>query len=77
MLYPLTLAMISRITNTNPTYHDEATLQYYSITHVALALFVVITLMCLSTDLSFFMQVSSMGVIFIIMMVVFMIITGM
>lgn len=76
MLYPLTLAVYAWSTNTDPVFHTEATLDYYSTSHVALVLFVVLTVICLKTDLSFFMQVSSAGVIFIMMLILFIIAKG-
>ena len=76
MFYPMTLAVYAWTSGTDPTFHNEPTLQYYSITHIALLLFLFLTIICLKTDLSFFMQVSSAGVIFLMMLIIFIIAKG-
>ena len=54
----------------------EPTLEYFSTSYTALILFLVLTVMCWKADLSFFMHVSSVGVIFIMMLIIFIVITG-
>ena len=76
MLYPMTLAVFAWTTGIDPQFHTEPTLEYYSQTYIAIFLFLAVTLICLQTDLSFFMKVSSAGVIFIIMLIGFIVKTG-
>ena len=76
MFYPMTLATYAWSTGTDPTFHTEPTLQYYSITHIAIGMFLFLTVVCLKTDMSFFMQVSSAGVIFLMVLILFIITKG-
>ena len=76
MLYPMTLALFAWFTGIDPTFHTEPTLEYYSQTYMALFIFLILTLICLRTDLSFFMKVSSAGVIFIVILIIFIAVTG-
>ena len=76
MLYPMTLAMYAWTTGNDPVFHEEPTLQYYSTFYVAVGLFIFLTMLCLKTDLSFFMKVSSVGVVFLLMLIVFIVIKG-
>ena len=76
MLYPMTLAMYAWTTGNDPEFHEEPTLRYYSTSYVAVGLFFFLTMVCLKTDLSFFMKVSSVGVVFLLMLIVFIVIKG-
>ena len=75
-LYPLTLALYAWTTGDDPQFHEEPTLQYYSTSYVALGLFLFLTAVCLKTDLGFFMKVSSLGVIFLLLLILFIVIKG-
>ena len=76
MLYPMTLAVFAWMTGIDPSFHVEPTLYHYSTTYMALSIFIFLTIVCLNTDLGFFMKVSSAGVIFLLMLILFIIITG-
>ena len=72
----MTLAVYAWSTGIDPIFHTESTLEYYSTTHVAIALLIVLTVICWKAEISFFMQVSSAGVIFLVLLIVYIIIKG-
>ena len=76
MFYPMTLAVVAWSTGTDPAFHTEPTLEYYSTAHVAIALLLLLTIICWKTELSFFMQVSSAGVIFLMLLILYIMLKG-
>ena len=60
----------------DPVYLTEPTLGQYSSSYCAILIFVALSLICAKKDLSIFMKVGSIGVIFVFMLIVFIIWTG-
>ena len=55
---------------------SEPTLSQYSSSYCAIALFLSLLVLCSKKDLSIFMKVGSIGVIFVFMLILFIAITG-
>lgn len=71
MLYPIVLAIYSWCTGTNPHYYANPTLAHFSQSYCALALAVFLIILSSKKDLSFFMRIGSLGVIFIMLFVLY------
>ena len=76
LLYPLTLAIYSWSSGNNAPYLSEPTFSQYSSSHCAIFLFVILSLISIKKDMSIFMKVGSIGVIFIFMLTFFIMYTG-
>ena len=76
MLYPMTLAVYAWTTGENPVFYTEPTLDHYSTAHVAIFMLALLTIICWKAELGFFMQVSSAGVIFLILLIVYIVQKG-
>jgi len=76
MFYPITLAIIASATGQDPVFNTEPTLLVYSQSYIAIALFLFVSVISLKTDLTIFMRASSVGIIFLIMMMIFIVAQG-
>jgi amino acid permease len=65
MLYPLVLAVYSWISGTSPVYYANPTFAHFSMNYCAAALAIVLIWICSKKDLSMFMRIGSLGVVFI------------
>lgn len=71
MLYPIVLAIYSWCSGTDPVYYANPTLAHFSQSYCALALAVGLIILSSKKDLSFFMRIGSLGVIFIMLFVLY------
>ncbi len=76
LLYPLTLAVYKWSTGNDPAFLAQPTLSQYSSSYCAIALFISLVIICSKKDLSIFMKVGSIGVIFVFMLIFFIVYTG-
>ena len=76
LFYPLTLAVYAWTSGKDPAYLTEPTLSQYSSSYCAILIFVALMLICAKKDLTIFMKVGSIGVIFVFMLIIFIIWTG-
>ena len=76
LLYPLTLAVFSWISVQDPVLIGFPTFKSYSQSYCALFLFASLAIICSKKDLSIFMKVGSVGVIFVFMLILFIIYTS-
>ena len=70
------MAVIAWTSAQDPVYLTEPTLSQYSSSYCAIALFLALAVICSKKDLGIFMKVGSIGVIFVFMLIIFIIITG-
>jgi amino acid permease len=76
MLYPMIMAIYTWISGDKITLSLDPTFKHWSISYVSLILFVALVIICSKKDLAIFLRIGSFGVIFIIMLVVFIIAMG-
>ena len=78
VLYPMVLAITVWITGNDDTivYHLDPTWEWFSSNYTALILFVIMTAICSKKDIKIFMKIGSYGVIFVVLLMVFIIVTG-
>ena len=76
MLYPMTLAVYAWTTKSDPIFYNEPTLDHFSTAHVAIFMLVLLTIICWNAELGFFMQISSAGVVFLIILIVYIVQKG-
>ena len=76
LLYPLTLAGYAWSSGNDPEYLTSPTFESYSSAYCALILFATLAILCCKKDLSIYMKVGAYGVIFIFMLIIFIIVTG-
>ena len=76
VLYPMLLAITVWISGNEATFKPDPTWSWFSSNYTAILIFVVITLICSKKDISIFMKIGSFGVIFVIMLMIFIIYTG-
>jgi hypothetical protein len=80
VLYPMVLAVYVWTTGRydDVTYKSssDTTFEWFSSNYTAMFLFIVITAICSKKDLKVFMRVGSFGVIFVVMLMIFIIYTG-
>ena len=74
--YPNLLATYAWITRKNPHYYHEPSFSHFSTSHCALVLFVILVIICNKKDMGIFMRLSSTGVIFVVMLMLFIFTTG-
>lgn len=72
----MTLATYAWSSGNDPEYLAEPTLSRYSSSYCALALCLSLVVICSKKDLSIFMKVGSIGVIFVFMLIIFIVVTG-
>lgn len=75
-MYPLTLAVYAWTSGNDPVYLTEPTLGQYSSSYCALTIALALIIICSKKDLSIFMKVGSIGVIFVFMLIIFIVVTG-
>ena len=71
MLYPMTLAVFAWTTGKDPVFYDGIALDHYCIVHVAVFMFALLTIICWKAELGFFMQVASVGVLFLMALIIY------
>jgi hypothetical protein len=76
LLYPLTLAVYAWCSGNEPVFLADPTFKHYSSSYCSIALFFALITLCSKKDLSIFMKVGSIGVIFVFMLIIFIVITG-
>ena len=70
VLYPDILAVYAWITHSNPEYSEEL------VGYCAMILFIILTIICNREDISIFLRLNSFGVIFVILLMVSILLTG-
>lgn len=73
MLYPIVLALFSWTTNSNPEFYPDPTFAHFSMNYCALVLAIGLIWICSKKDLDVFMRIGSLGVIFIMLFVLYII----
>lgn len=79
VLYPMVLAVFVWTTGNDPLDYPikpDPTFEWFSSNYTAIFLFVVITAVCSKKDIKIFMKIGSFGVIFVVMLMIFIIYTG-
>ena len=76
LFYPLTLAVYMWISGRQADFLVSPTFSQYSSSYCALLLFMTLAIICSKKDLTIFMKVGSIGVLFVLMLIVFIIYTG-
>ena len=76
VLYPMCLAIYAWTSGTHPEYYSDPTFQHFSSSYTALVLFVVLIILCSKKDIQIFMKIGSFGVVFVVMLMIFIIVTG-
>ena len=71
MLYPMTLAVFAWTSGKDPVFYDGIALDHYCIVHVAAFMFALLTIICWKADLGFFMQVATVGVLFLMALIIY------
>ena len=74
MLYPLCLAIFSWIAGSNPTYYPNPTFAHFSQSYCAIALAAILIPICSKKDLNIFMRIGSLGVIFIVFFLLYIVV---
>jgi amino acid permease len=75
-MYPIILCIISWCTGETYEYRTDSTFSAFSQSYCAFILFPILVYVCSKKDLSIFMKVGSVGVIFIVFLMVFIIYVG-
>eukprot|EP00354_Favella_ehrenbergii_P009263 CAMPEP_0170476788 /NCGR_PEP_ID=MMETSP0123-20130129/18141_1 /TAXON_ID=182087 /ORGANISM="Favella ehrenbergii, Strain Fehren 1" /LENGTH=336 /DNA_ID=CAMNT_0010748053 /DNA_START=598 /DNA_END=1610 /DNA_ORIENTATION=+ len=73
---PAALAIYKWMSGSEPAFLSDPTFSEYSSSYCALLIFFALSLICSKKDLSIFMKVGSIGVIFVFMLIFFIIYTG-
>ena len=78
VLYPMILAIFVWISGNKDgvDYKLTQSFEWFSSNYTAIFLFIVITMLCSKKDLKVFMKIGSFGVIFVVMLMIFIIYTG-
>lgn len=79
VLYPMVLAIFVWTSGKDPNDYPikpDPTFEWFSSNYTAVFLFCVITAVCSKKDIRIFMKIGSFGVIFVVMLMVFIIYTG-
>ena len=76
MLYPMTLAVYAWMTKSDPIFYNDPTFDHYSTAHIAVFMLVLLTIICWKAELGFFMQISSAGVIFLVLLIIYIVQKG-
>ena len=76
MLYPMTLAVYAWTTKSDPIFYNDPTFDHYSTAHIAVFMLVLLTIICWKAELGFFMQISSAGVIFLVLLIIYIVQKG-
>lgn len=78
VLYPMILAMYVWISGSDEgvTYKQDPSWEWFSSNYTAMFIFVLVTAICSKKDMQIFMKIGSFGVIFVVMLMVFICYTG-
>ena len=76
VLYPDILAIYAWISGTHPTFNLDNSFERFSTSYVSLVLFVILVIICNKKDINIFLRFGSFGVIFVILLMIFIIATG-
>ena len=76
LFYPLTLAVYMWISGRQADFLASPTFSQYSSSYCALLLFMTLAVICSKKDLTIFMKVGSIGVLFVLMLIFFIVYTG-
>ena len=78
VLYPMILAIVVWCGGDKNTieYREDPTWEWFSGNYTALILFAIMTALCSKKDIKIFMKLGSYGVIFVVMLMIFIIYTG-
>jgi amino acid permease len=76
MLYPLTMAIYTWTSGNTIDLILDPSFKHYSTSYVALLLFVLLVIVCSKKDLAIFLRIGSFGVIFIVLLIVFILAMG-
>ena len=76
VLYPDVLAIYAWISGSNPKFITKPTFSNFSMSYTAIVQFVILVIICNKKDIGVFMRIGSFGVIFIILLMLFIIATG-
>lgn len=76
LLYPILLAIYSWISGNEPVLDMTPSFTQFSPAYCALFLFVILVILCSKKDMQIFMKIGSFGVIFIIILMLFIIAVG-
>ena len=76
VIYPNILAIEAWITGTNPVPFYEPSFIRFSSAHCAFVLFVILVVLSSRKDMGIFMRLSSVGVFFIVILILFILVTG-
>ena len=74
--YPNTLAVYAWASGTDPVPLREPSLTQFSSAHCSLVLFIILVILSSRKDMSIFMRLSSVGVFFIVILILFILVTG-
>jgi len=75
-LYPLLLAIYALCSQTKPVEQTKPVWNTFSTTYVAIALFPILVWLCSKKDLSIFMRIGSFGIVFVVIIMLFIIGVG-
>ena len=75
-LYPLLLAIYALCSSTKPPEQQKPLWNTFSTAYVALALFPILIWLCSKKDLSIFRRIGSFGIVFVVMIMLFIIGVG-
>ena len=67
----MTLAVFAWTGGKDPVFYDGIALDHYCIVHVAVFMFALLTIICWKADLGFFMQVATVGVLFLMALIIY------
>ena len=76
VLYPDLLAIYAWISRSTPAFDLDPSFARFSPSYVSLVLFVILVIICNKKDISMFMRIGSFGVIFVVLLMIFIIATG-
>ena len=76
VLYPMILAIFSWCGGEGAIYKADPTWEWFSSNYTAILIFIVVNLVCSKKDIKIFMKIGSFGVIFVVMLMIFIIYTG-
>ena len=76
MLYPVVLALYAWTSGANPEFDSDPAFDRFSTSYCAMALFVVLMVVCIKKDLSVFMRASAYGIIFLFMLTVYIVVSA-
>ena len=76
VMYPDLLAIYAWISGTTPPFDLDPSFTRFSPSYVGFMLFVILVIICNKKDINIFMRIGSFGVIFVVLLMIFIIATG-